>query len=127
MKKHLIKVLVVDDEPDIVEFLSYNFSKHGFNVLTAQNGKDGFTASCTHHPDIIVCDILMPEMNGIDMCKLLRAREEFRKTPFIFLSAVHDDYQVMHAMLAGADQYVGKPARFSYLLGLIKEYVPRHN
>ena len=115
------KILIFDDEPDIVEFLSYNFVKNGFEVIRAVDGKDGIAKAESGHPDIIVSDILMPELNGIEMCKVLRNRSSFRSTPFIFLSAVHDDYQVMHAMLSGADQYISKPIRFEYLLNMVNE------
>ncbi|HEY6162781.1 MAG TPA: response regulator [Bacteroidia bacterium] len=115
------KILIIDDEPDIVEFLSYNFVKNGFEVIRAVDGKDGIVKAESANPDIIVSDILMPELNGIEMCKVLRNRNSFRNTPFIFLSAVHDDYQVMHAMLSGADQYISKPIRFEYLLNMVNE------
>ena len=115
------KILIIDDEPDILEFLSYNFKKNGYDVFRAVDGRDGIKQAESTHPDIIVSDILMPNVNGIEMCKLLRNRSEFADTPFIFLSAVHDDYQVMHAMLSGADQYVSKPIRFEYLLSMVNE------
>src|ERR1051326_5095262 len=112
------KILIIDDEPDILEFLSYNFNKNGFSVYKACDGKNGIASAESVLPDVIVSDILMPEVNGIEMCKILRSKEQFREVPFIFLSAVHDDYRVMHAMLSGGDQYVSKPVRFEYLLSL---------
>jgi two-component system alkaline phosphatase synthesis response regulator PhoP len=121
MEHTRVKLLLVDDEPDIIEFLSYNFLKASFEVSTATNGKEGFDRACALRPDVIIADILMPELNGIDMCKLLRMRKEFDRIPFLFLSAVNDDYQVMHAMLAGGDQYVNKPVRFEYLLKLVRD------
>ena len=121
------KILIIDDEPDILEFLSYNFKKNGYDVFRAVDGRDGIKQAESTHPDIIVSDILMPNVNGIEMCKLLRNRSEFADTPFIFLSAVHDDYQVMHAMLSGADQYVSKPIRFEYLLSMVNELLSSKN
>ena len=121
------KILIIDDEPDILEFLSYNFTKNGFSVFKAGDGRDGIKQAESSHPDIIVSDILMPDVNGIEMCKLLRNRSEFQNTPFIFLSAVHDDYQVMHAMLSGGDQYVSKPVRFEYLLTMVNELLSTKN
>src|SRR4051812_21782317 len=113
------KLLLIDDETDILEFLSYNFKKAGFDVSVAENGLKGIIEAESFSPDIIISDILMPEMNGINMCKLLRTKPQFQQTPLIFLTAVDDDYQVMHAMLSGADQCISKPATFTFLLSLV--------
>lgn len=115
------KILLIDDEPDILEFLSYNFKKNGFVVSIANDGREGIEQAEATLPDIIVSDILMPGVSGIEMCKLLRNKPAFKDIPIIFLTAVNDDYQVMHAMLSGGDQYVAKPVRFDYLLALVKE------
>jgi two-component system alkaline phosphatase synthesis response regulator PhoP len=115
------KILIVDDEPDILEFLSYNFRKHGFLVVTANNGKEGIKVAEAESPSIIVSDILMPEMDGIEMCKEIRKSAQFNMTPFIFLTAVNDDYKVLYAMSVGANQYVSKPIRFEYLLTMVSK------
>ncbi len=115
------KILIVDDEPDILEFLSYNFRKKEFIVCTANNGREGIDVAVLEMPDIILSDILMPEMDGLQFCKTIRENENFKSTPFIFLTAVTDDYKVLHAMTSGANQYASKPIKFEYLLNLVNE------
>lgn len=116
-----IKILLVDDEPDILEFLSYNFRKHGFAVVIANNGLEGILQAKDESPKLIISDILMPYMDGIEMCKELRKIEEFYRIPFIFLTAVTDDYKVLYAMTSGADQFISKPIRFEYLLSMVNQ------
>jgi two-component system alkaline phosphatase synthesis response regulator PhoP len=115
------KILIIDDEPDILEFLSYNFRKKNFEVILANNGKEGINQALLHRPDIIISDILMPEMDGIEMCNAIRKKDEFKETPFIFLTAVNDDYKVLYAMTSGADQFASKPIRFEYLLSMVND------
>ncbi len=117
------KILIVDDEPDILEFLSYNFRKKGFIVITANNGIEGVTSAKTDLPEVIVSDILMPEMDGIEMCKEIRKISDLHHTPFIFLTAVSDDYKVLYAMSSGADQYASKPIKFEYLLSIVNKLI----
>ncbi len=113
------KILIVDDEPDILEFLSYNFRKKEFIVFTANNGFEGIKQVETEIPNLIISDILMPEMDGIEMCKQIRSKPELEQTPILFLTAVHDDYKFIHAMTSGGDQFVSKPIRFEYLLTMV--------
>lgn len=122
-----VKLLLVDDEPDILEFLSYNFRKNGFNVVTASNGLEGIKRMNAESPQVVISDILMPEMDGIEMCKVIRKSEEFYKVPFIFLTAVTDDYKVLYAMSSGADQFVSKPNKFEYLLGIVNHVMLEKN
>ncbi|MES2286431.1 MAG: response regulator [Bacteroidota bacterium] len=117
------KILIVDDEPDILEFLSYNFSKKGFHVATAINGLEGIKKAESELPQFIISDILMPELNGIEMCKAIREIPQLKLIPFLFLTAVNDDYKVLYAMLSGADQYVSKPIRFEYLLVMVNQLI----
>jgi len=114
-------ILLVDDEPDILEFLSYNFRKREFVVSTAGNGLEGIRKAEQDKPEIIISDILMPEMNGIEMCREMRKRSYLQDVPFIFLTAVKDDSRVMSAMMAGANQYASKPIRFEYLLSMVNQ------
>ena|ERR1043165_5032203 len=109
------KILLVDDEPDILEFLSYNFRKKGYEVIVAADGKEGVVKAKTIQPDLVISDILMPEMDGIEMCTLIRLDPDIRLVPFIFLTAVSDDYKILYAMTSGADQFVSKPVKFEYL------------
>ncbi len=109
------KLLLIDDEPDILEFLSYNFRKRNFEVITGHNGLDGLGKAIENNPDIIITDILMPNMDGIEFCKEIRKLSNFNKTPIIYLTALNDDYKVLYAMSTGANQYVSKPISFEYL------------
>jgi len=113
------KILIVDDEPDILEFLSYNFRKNNFDVHTANNGLEGIIKAEREIPQIILSDILMPEMDGIEMCQMIRKNAELNLTRFIFLTALHDDYKMLYAMYSGGDQFVTKPIRFEALLKIV--------
>jgi two-component system, OmpR family, alkaline phosphatase synthesis response regulator PhoP len=115
------KILIVDDEQDILEFLSYNFRKHNFAVVTAMDGEEGVIKAKQEIPNIILSDILMPLMDGITMCGEIKKNESLSTIPFIFLTAVNDDYKVLHAMSAGANQFVSKPIRFEYLLKIVNQ------
>ncbi|MCE3280337.1 MAG: DNA-binding response regulator MtrA [Bacteroidetes bacterium] len=114
------KILIIDDEPNILEFLSYNFKKNDFEVLTASDGSTGLQKMREEKPDIILSDILMPEMDGIEMCREIKTDPQLSQIPIIFLTAVNDDYKVLYAMTSGADQFVSKPIRFEYLLEMVK-------
>lgn len=113
------KIVLVDDEPDILEFLSYNFRKKGFEVFIASNGIEGIHQVQKVQPDIIISDIRMPEMDGIEMCAEIRKHELLKQIPFVFLTAVTDDYKLLYAMSSGADQFAAKPIRFEYLLNIV--------
>jgi two-component system alkaline phosphatase synthesis response regulator PhoP len=115
------KILIVDDEPDILEFLSYNFRRKGFEVIVANDGIEGLDLAIASSPHLIISDILMPKLDGIEMCKAIRNIEQFYRIPFIFLTAVSDDYKVMYAMSSGADQFASKPIRFDYLLNMVNQ------
>jgi two-component system, OmpR family, alkaline phosphatase synthesis response regulator PhoP len=119
------KILIIDDEPDILEFLSYNFRKQGYEVRIANDGTEGIQKALEVLPEIIISDILMPNMDGIEMCKQIRKIPEFKSTPFIFLTAVNDDYKVLYAMTSGADQYASKPIRFEYLFKMVNDMLEK--
>lgn len=126
MKIHK-KILIIDDEPDILEFLSYNFRKKDFEVCIANNGLEGIEKAETEKPELIISDILMPEMDGIEMCKHIRQNTDLKLIPFLFLTAVNDDYKVLYAMSSGADQFASKPIRFEYLLAIVNEMISKSN
>ena len=115
------KILIVDDEPDVIRFLSYNFINKGYEVEGAENGADGIEKVKSFLPDIIIADIMMPEMNGISMCKVLKNDMAYKNIPLIFLSAAQDDYSAMSAAMTG-DDYVSKPVRFSVLLSFVEKH-----
>lgn len=113
------KVLVVDDEPEILELLQYNFNKKGLEVAIARNGQEGLEMIEQDPPQIIVLDIMMPVMNGIEMCRQLRQHEQFRNIPILFLSATNDDMLILSAMSAGGNHFVSKPIRLNLLFELV--------
>ncbi len=115
------KVLVVDDEPEILQLLQYNFSKKGLEVATARNGQEGLELIRQDPPQIIVLDIMMPVMNGIEMCRELRKEESYKNIPVLFLSATSDDMLILSAMKAGGDHFVSKPIRLNLLFELVRK------
>lgn len=114
-----IKVLVVDDEPDIVEILSYNLKKENFEVSKAYNGYEAVSFALKNHPDLIIMDIRMPEMNGIEACRMIKKNEFMKDIPVLFLTADNDEYTSLSAVEAGGDHFVTKPIRPSILIGMI--------
>lgn len=111
MKKSKIKILLVDDEPDILEILSYNLSNEGYQIFTAENGKEGLELAAQHLPHLIILDVMMPVMDGIETCERLRMNKRFENTVILFLSATGADYTQVAAFESGADDYVTKPIK----------------
>ena len=94
-----VKILIVDDEPDILEFLEYNLKKEGYHVITAPNGDEGIKKAEAESPDLIVLDIMMPKMDGVEVCRNLRSKPEFDKTIIAFLTAREEDsLKLLHWM-----------------------------
>lgn len=119
------KVLLVDDEPDILDFLSYNFRKHGFNVFTARDGRAGFECAQSEKPDIIVSDVLMPRWSGIAMCTHLKEESALRDIPVIFLSATSDDMLALSALESGGSRFMSKPVHLSILFDAVHRILER--
>lgn len=119
MSQSNFKVLVVDDEPEILDLLNYNFTKKGLDVFMAENGRKAFDIMQQSIPDVIILDIMMPEMNGIQFCELIKSKEEFKNIPVLFLSATSDDLLILSAMTSGGNQYASKPIRFNILYDII--------
>lgn len=111
------KILIVDDEEDILNFLSYHFKKIGFSVTTAEDGVKGLLEFEKEEFDIIISDIRMPNMGGVEMCTEMKKRS--KSIPFLFLTAVTDDYKILYAMMSGADQIVDKPIKLDYLTSVV--------
>ncbi|MDQ6814785.1 MAG: response regulator transcription factor [Bacteroidota bacterium] len=105
----LKKVLIVDDEPDILEIISYNLIKEGYETVTAKNGIEALEKTASFKPDLLILDIMMPKMSGIEVCKILRSRPEFNNTLIIFLTALSDETSQIKGLEMGADDYVNKP------------------
>ncbi|MBK9174846.1 MAG: response regulator transcription factor [Flavobacteriales bacterium] len=119
------KVLLVDDEPDIVELLKYNLEREGFAVSTALNGRDALKVAKAERPDLIVLDIMMPGMDGVEVCNQLRQLPEFKRTLITFLTARSEDYSQIAGFDAGADDYITKPVRPKVFVSKVKALIKR--
>ena len=125
MKKKDIKILLVDDEPDIVEIVGYNLTAEGYNVITAENGAEAVKKAKKHQPHLIILDVMMPEMDGIEACEQIRAIPELNNTLITFLTARGEDYSQMAGFDAGADDYITKPIKPKVLVSKIKGLLRR--
>jgi len=121
------KILVVDDDPDIVEILRYNLSLAGYEVKSASNGKECIKKAKLFLPQIILLDVMMPEMDGIEACSLLQKIPSLLNTRVIFLSARNEEYTQLSAFDAGADDYISKPVKPKILLKKITSIIKRIN
>lgn len=120
-----VKILAVDDETDILEFIQYNLQKEGFEVLSAQNGKDAMEKALEFKPQLILLDIMMPEMDGIEVCRRLREQEIFNETVIVFLTARNEDYSEIAGFDVGGDDYITKPIRPRVLISRLKALLRR--
>ena len=114
------KVLLVDDEPDILEFLSYNLIKEGYIVETAENGIEGVKKAKILKPDLIILDVMMPYMNGIEACEQIRSIESLSNALIVFLSARTDEVTQLNGFEKGANDYVTKPVKPKVLMKKIE-------
>lgn len=119
------KILIVDDEPDIVEFLQYNLDKEGFETISALNGKDAIRLAGEEIPDLILLDIMMPVMDGVQTCHEMRKNEDLNATLIAFLTARGEEYSQIAGLDAGADDYIQKPIRPRLLLSRINALLRR--
>lgn len=119
------KILLVDDEEDILEFLSYNLIKDGFEILTANNGAQGLALAKKHKPDLVILDVMMPEMDGVDVCQRIRELPELDETLVLFLSARAEDYSELAGFSAGADDYITKPIKPKLLISRVNAILRR--
>ena len=125
MKKSDIKILCVDDEPDILEILKYNLSNEGYNISTAADGKSAIKMAYNISPNLIIMDVMMPYMDGIEACEKLRSDDKFNDTIIMFLTARGEDYSHVAAYDAGADDYVTKPVKPKVLVSKVKGLLRR--
>lgn len=125
MKKEKIKILIVDDEPDIIEILKFNLENEGYNVISAANGKEALKLADKHIPQLIILDLMMPVMDGIEACERLRMDKKFNNTVIMFLSARGEDYSQVAAFESGADDYVTKPIKPRILNSKVKALLRR--
>jgi len=122
MKK---KLLLVDDEPDILEFLSYNLDKAGYEIHTAQNGVEAISVAKKIQPDLILLDVMMPEMDGMEVCAVLREEVENYYPLIAFLTSRSEDYSQIAGFDAGADDYITKPIRPRVLVSRVEALLRR--
>ena len=125
MKKKDIRILLVDDEPDILEILSYNLTAEGYSVFTAKNGIEGVAKAKKKLPHLIILDVMMPEMDGIEACEIIRNSKGLERTIITFLTARGEDYSQMAGFDAGADDYITKPIKPKVLVSKIKGLLRR--
>ncbi len=125
MNEDKIRILLVDDEPDILEFLSYNLQREGYQVLCAKNGHEAVETVKQQQPDMILLDIMMPDMDGIETCREIREIEGARDILIAFLTARSEDYSQIAGFEVGADDFISKPVRPRVLISRIKALLRR--
>ena len=125
MKKKDIRILLVDDEPDVIEIIRYNLEQEGYNVKTASNGKEALNKAQKNTPHLIIMDVMMPEMDGIEACEQLCSDNTFNDTIIMFLTARGEDYSYVAAFDAGADDYVTKPIKPKIIVSKVKALLRR--
>lgn len=125
MKNKDIKILLVDDEQDILEILSYNLSQEGYQVVTASNGREAVAKAKKELPQLIIMDVMMPEMDGIEACENIRKIAELENTIITFLTARSEDYSQLAGFDAGADDYITKPIKPKILVSKVKALLRR--
>lgn len=121
----MVTILIVDDEEDIRELLSYNLKKEGYTVVTAENGEKGLAAMLQSKPELILLDVMMPGMDGIEVCETIRQTPGYSQTLICFLTARGEDYSQIAGLDAGADDYVSKPIKPKVLVSRINAMLRR--
>jgi DNA-binding response OmpR family regulator len=120
-------ILVIDDELDAIEFVQFAFSKRGFDVIGSPQPGDGLRLARERQPDIVLVDVMLPQMNGFDLCRQLRADAQTAHLPLIVLSARNSSADRAEAKAAGADRYLSKPVSIKALAGAIEELLQEKN
>lgn len=125
MKKKNIRILLVDDEPDILEIVGYNLSQEGYQILTASNGKEAVAIAKRELPHLVIMDVMMPDMDGMEATEAIRNIPELQNTIITFLTARNEDYSQVAGFDAGADDYITKPIKPKLLVSKIKGLLRR--
>jgi two-component system alkaline phosphatase synthesis response regulator PhoP len=120
------KILIVDDEPDILELIEYNLNKEGYQVFTANNGQEAVAEAKKVLPDLIILDVMMPKMDGIEACRIMRTMPEFKTTFMVFLTARSEEYSEIAGFNVGADDYIAKPIKPRALVSRINAILRRN-
>ena len=118
-------ILVVDDEKDLLDLIEYNLKKEGFNVLKAENGEDGIAIAKEHKPDLVLLDIMMPKMDGLEAVEIMRKDDSLKRIPIIFLTARSDEKTEVEGLNKGGDDYITKPISTTKLVSRIKAVMRR--
>lgn len=125
MENRDFRVLVVDDEPDIIEFIDYNLKREGYHTANAANGIEALAKANDFKPDIVLLDVMMPQMDGIETCRQLRTMPEMDNSFIVFLTARSEEYSEISGFNAGADDYIAKPIKPRVLLSRLKAILRR--
>ncbi len=125
MKKKDLKILLVDDEPDILEIVGYNLSNEGYQVITGSNGVEAVKLAKKHLPHLIILDVMMPEMDGIEACEVMRSNSDLDHAIITFFTARGEDYSQVAGFEAGADDYITKPIKPKVLISKVKALLRR--
>jgi two-component system alkaline phosphatase synthesis response regulator PhoP len=125
MKKKNIKILLVDDEADILEIVGYNLSQEGYQISTATNGREAVAKAKKEIPHLIIMDVMMPEMDGMEACEIIRKLPELSNVLITFLTARSEDYSQVAGFDAGADDYITKPIKPKLLVSKVKALLRR--
>lgn len=121
------KILIADDEPDILEIIQYNLTKEGYEVITAEDGDEAIGKAKIVRPDLIILDIMMPKKNGVEVCEVLRSQPSFKETLILFLTALSDEGSHVRGLEMGADDYVTKPISPKVLISRVNALFRRIN
>ncbi|MBI4947832.1 MAG: response regulator transcription factor [Bacteroidetes bacterium] len=119
------KILLVDDEPDILEFLGYNLKREGYTIFTASNGRDAISTAKKENPELIILDLMMPEMDGMEVCRELRKISSLKNVMIAFLTARNEDYSQITGFDSGADDYITKPIKPNVFVSRVKALLRR--
>jgi two-component system alkaline phosphatase synthesis response regulator PhoP len=125
MNNSEVRILLVDDEEDTVEFIKYNLEQEGFQIATAFDGREAIEKALSFKPNLIVLDVMMPNMDGVEVCNELRKLPQFKQTLITFLTARHEDYSQIAGFDSGADDYISKPIKPRLLVSKIKSLLRR--
>jgi len=126
MENSQYKILLVDDEPDILEFLSFNLKKEGFQIFTCTNGREAVKIATEKKPHLIILDVMMPDMDGIETCREIRSNEGLKNVLITFLTARGEDYSQIAGFEAGADDYITKPIKPRVLVSRVNALLRRY-
>ena len=127
MEQKTKKILIADDEKDILEIISYNLISEGYEIYTAKDGNEALDVARKVHPDLIILDIMMPYKTGIEVCQILRSDDQFRETLIIFLTALNDETSHIRGLESGGDDYVSKPISPKVLVSRVNALFRRVN